>query len=97
MQQALELLEPCTAGRPSKSRGIPSLKEVEALHGRVRELEARAAAVELQAELARTMPQNGRPPWLNAYEKAKFEVDFRDFGMDYVYRKYFAEKGRPLQ
>lgn len=56
MQQALHLLEPRTPGRPNKSQAIPSLEEVEALRQRVRELEARAAAVELQAELARTMP-----------------------------------------
>jgi len=56
MQQALELLEPRTPGRPSKSREIPSLEEIEALRQRVRELEARAAAVEVQAELSRTMP-----------------------------------------
>lgn len=56
LQQALGLLEPRTPGRPSKSQAIPSADEVEALRQRLRELEARAAAVEVQAELARTMP-----------------------------------------
>jgi hypothetical protein len=56
LQKALELLEPRSPGRPGKPEPVVSLSEAEALRRRVQELEARAAAVEVQAELARTMP-----------------------------------------
>jgi hypothetical protein len=56
MQAALALLEPRSPGRPSKPELTISPEEVQALRQRVRELEARAAAAEVQAELARTLP-----------------------------------------
>ncbi len=56
LQEALELLEPRSAGRPAKAEPPISATEVETLRARVRELEARAAAVQAQAELARTLP-----------------------------------------
>lgn len=56
LQEALGLLEPRSAGRPAKAEPPISASEVQSLRARVRELEARAAAVEVQAELARTLP-----------------------------------------
>jgi hypothetical protein len=56
LQEALGLLEPRSAGRPAKAEPTISASEVQALRERVRELEARAAAAEVQAELARTLP-----------------------------------------
>ena len=56
LQEALDLLEPRSAGRPAKAEPPVSASEVQSLRERVRELEARAAAVEVQAELARTLP-----------------------------------------
>src|SRR3990172_1220493 len=56
LQEALELLEPRSPGRPSKPEAVAALGEMAALRERIEELEARAAAVEVQAELARTMP-----------------------------------------
>lgn len=56
LQAGLELLEPRSPGRLRKLPGVASPQEVETLRERVRELEARAAAVEVQAELVRTLP-----------------------------------------
>jgi hypothetical protein len=56
LQESLELLEPRSAGRPAKPEPPLSADEVQSLRQRVRELEARAAAVEVQSELARTLP-----------------------------------------
>jgi len=56
MQESLALLEPRAAGRPAKPAPTISPEEVRGLRERVRELEARAAAAEVQAELARTLP-----------------------------------------
>ncbi len=56
LQEALALLEPRSAGRPAKAEPLISASEVQSLRTRVRELEARAAAAEVQAELARTLP-----------------------------------------
>ena len=56
LQEALALLEPRSPGRPAKTEPPLSPTEVRSLHERVRELEARAAAAEVQAELARTLP-----------------------------------------
>lgn len=56
LQEALALLEPRSPGRPAKPEPPIEPSEVQALRERVRELEARAAAVEVQAELARTLP-----------------------------------------
>jgi hypothetical protein len=64
MQAALALLEPRSPGRPAKPEPTASPDEVQALRQRVQELEARAAAVEVQAELVRTLPHvigRGRP------------------------------------
>lgn len=63
LQAALALLEPRSPGRPAKPEPTASPDEVQALRQRVQELEARAAAVEVQAELARTLPHViGRRP-----------------------------------
>jgi hypothetical protein len=56
LQGALALLEPRSPGRPSKPEPEIVPEEVQGLRQRVRELEARAAAVEVQAELAETLP-----------------------------------------
>ena len=56
LQDSLALLEPRSPGRPSKPESQVSPGETQALRERVRELEARAATVEVQAELARTLP-----------------------------------------
>ncbi len=56
LQDALSLLEPRSPGRPAKPEPEISPEEVQGLRQRVRELEARAAAAEVQAELAETLP-----------------------------------------
>jgi len=56
LQESLELLEPRSPGRPTKPEPPESPEESQLLHERVRDLEARAAAVEVQAELVRTLP-----------------------------------------
>jgi hypothetical protein len=56
LQAALALLEPRSPGRPAKPEPTILPEEVQALRQRARELEARAAAAEVQAELARTLP-----------------------------------------
>jgi len=56
LQEALELLEPRPLGRPCKTEPVASPSEVKALRKQLHELQARAAAVNVQAELARTMP-----------------------------------------
>jgi len=56
LHDSIELLEPRAAGRPCKEEPTISAEEAQALRQRVTELEARAAAVEVQADLARTLP-----------------------------------------
>jgi hypothetical protein len=56
LQGSLGLLEPRSPGRPPKPEPAVLPEEVQALRQRVRELEARAAAVEVQSELARALP-----------------------------------------
>jgi hypothetical protein len=56
LQAALELLEPRSPGRPTKIEPSLSHAEVRQLQQRVRELEQRAAVVEVQSELAHTLP-----------------------------------------
>jgi hypothetical protein len=56
LQEALALLEPRSPGRPPKAEPPISPEEVEGLRRRVRELEGQAAALEVQAELAQTLP-----------------------------------------
>ena len=56
LQQSLELLEPRTPGRPPKPEPAPAAEDVHRLQQRVRQLEARSAAVEAQAELAGLLP-----------------------------------------
>ena len=76
LQESLELLEPHSPGRPTKPEPPVSAEEAQLLRQRVRELEARAAAVEVQAELARTLPhvmQRLRP------EKTKWPARRRGF------------------
>lgn len=62
LQEALELLEPRPAGRPSRPEVTGSSAEVESLRRQVGELEARALAAEVRAELGQTLPQVIRPP-----------------------------------
>lgn len=56
LQQALRLLEPRSPGRPPKSEETPEPEELRLLREKVGELEARAAAAEVRAELARVLP-----------------------------------------
>jgi hypothetical protein len=56
LQEALELLEPRSPGRPPKPQPSLAPAEVELLRHQVQELQARAAAVEVQAELASVLP-----------------------------------------
>lgn len=56
LHEALALLEPRPVGRPRHEPPAASPEEVAALRQRVQELETRAAAVEAQAELVRTLP-----------------------------------------
>ena len=56
LHDAIGLLEPRAAGRPRKEEPAISAEEARALRQRVQELEARAAAVEVQADLIRTLP-----------------------------------------
>ncbi len=56
LQEALGLLEPRSPGRPAKAEPPIEPSAVQSLRERVRELESRAAIVEVQAELARTLP-----------------------------------------
>jgi transposase-like protein len=52
LQESLALLEPRPAGRPAKPVATPTAEEVQALRERLRETEARATALAVQAELA---------------------------------------------
>jgi len=56
LHDSIELLEPRAAGRPRKEEPAISVEEAQSLQQRVQELEARAAAVEVQADLIRTLP-----------------------------------------
>jgi hypothetical protein len=56
LQESLALLEPHSPGRPAKIELPPSPEETQVLRQRVQELEARSAAVEVQSELALTLP-----------------------------------------
>lgn len=56
LHESIDLLEPRAAGRPRQAEPTLSAEEAQALRQRVLELEARAAAVEVQAELVRTLP-----------------------------------------
>lgn len=56
LHESIGLLEPRVPGRPRKTEPSISAEEVQSLRRRVQELEARAAAVEVQAELVRTLP-----------------------------------------
>jgi hypothetical protein len=61
LQEALALLEPRPAGRPSRPVATASSAEVESLRRQVGELQARALAAEVRAELGQTLPQVIRP------------------------------------
>jgi hypothetical protein len=54
---SVEFLEPRAAGRPCQEEPQISPAELQALKQRLQELEARAAVVEVQAELVRSLPQ----------------------------------------
>jgi hypothetical protein len=56
LQAALELLEPRSPGRPAQIPPPIAAAEVQALEQRIRELEARATAAEVQAELSAVLP-----------------------------------------
>ncbi len=56
LHESLDLLEPRLPGRPRKEEPTISVEEARLLRQRVQELEVRAAAVEVQAELVRTLP-----------------------------------------
>jgi hypothetical protein len=56
LHESIGLLEPRVPGRPRKEQPSISTEEIQALRRRVQELEARAAAVEVQAELVRRLP-----------------------------------------
>jgi hypothetical protein len=52
LQESLALLEPRLAGRPAKPVATATAEEVQVLRERLRETEARATALAVQAELA---------------------------------------------
>jgi len=56
LHESIGLLEPRMPGRPRKAEPSISAEEAQSLRRRVQELEARAAAVEVQAELVRALP-----------------------------------------
>jgi hypothetical protein len=56
LHESIGLLEPRAAGRPRKSEPALSDAEVRAMQQRLQELETRAVVVEVQAELARSLP-----------------------------------------
>ena len=56
LHESIGLLEPRAAGRPRKSEPALSDAEVRTLQQRLQELETRAVVVEVQAELARSLP-----------------------------------------
>ena len=56
LQGALELLEPRSPGRPPQAPPPIAPAEVQTLQQRIRELEARATAAEVQAELSAALP-----------------------------------------
>jgi hypothetical protein len=56
LQGALELLEPRSAGRPPKQEPLVAPAEVQALRQELQEFKARAAAAEVQVELAQALP-----------------------------------------
>jgi transposase-like protein len=56
LQQSLALLEPRSPGRPPKPEPMPDPADVRRLRDQLRQLEARSAAVEVQAELASLLP-----------------------------------------
>lgn len=62
LQQSLTLLEPRSPGRPSKPDSAPAGEDMRQLQDRLRQLEARSAAVEVQAELASLLPHVMRRP-----------------------------------
>jgi hypothetical protein len=55
LQESLALLEPRPSGRPAKTPATATPEEVRALRTQLRETEARAAALAVQAELAGTL------------------------------------------
>jgi hypothetical protein len=56
LQQSLAILEPRSPGRPPNPESSPAGDDVRQLQDRLRRLEARSAAVEVQAELASLLP-----------------------------------------
>jgi hypothetical protein len=57
LQESLELLEPGSPGRPAQPAAPGPAADLEALRRQVGELEVRAMAAELRAELGRTLPR----------------------------------------
>ena len=62
LQQSLAILEPRSPGRPPKPDSAPADDELRQLLERLQHLEARSAAVEVQAELASLLPHVMRRP-----------------------------------
>jgi hypothetical protein len=62
LQQSLAILEPRSPGRPPKHESAPAGEDLRQLQERLRHLEARSAAVEVQAELASLLPHVVRRP-----------------------------------
>jgi hypothetical protein len=67
LQESLALLEPRPSGRPAKMPATATPEEVRALRTQLRETEARAAALAVQAELAGTL--GARLPSCKAVKK----------------------------
>lgn len=62
LQQSLAILEPRSPGRPPKPHSAPTDDDLRQLQERLQHLEARSAAVEVQAELASLLPHVVRRP-----------------------------------
>lgn len=62
LQQSLALLEPRSPGRPPKPDSAAADDDLRQLQERLQQLEARSAAVEVQAELANLLPHVIRRP-----------------------------------
>jgi hypothetical protein len=62
LQQSLAILEPRSPGRPPKPDSAAADDDLRQLQERLQHLEARSAAVEVQAELASLLPHVVRRP-----------------------------------
>lgn len=62
LQRSLAILEPRSPGRPPKADSVPEEADMRQLQERLQHLEARSAAVEVQAELTSLLPHVVRRP-----------------------------------